>query len=65
MIERKSGRRGFVVAKNRTKNERNSIMARAFFANWHFTAQKWFMLLAVIASAMATLSEVAPAQSQG
>jgi predicted SnoaL-like aldol condensation-catalyzing enzyme len=40
-------------------------VARAFFANWHFTAQKWFMLLAVIASAMATLSDVAPAQPQG
>ena len=40
-------------------------MARAFFANRHFTAQKRFILLAVIASAMGTLSDKAPAQSQG
>jgi len=46
-------------------DERSSIVPGAFFSNCDFTAQKWFMLLAVIAGGMGTLSDVAPAQSQG
>ena len=37
-------------------------MARGFFANWNFSAQREFVLLAVIAGGIGTLSDV---QSQG
>lgn len=39
-------------------------MARGWFANWQFTTRTGFVLLAVIASGIGTLSDVAPAQSQ-
>ena len=39
-------------------------MARGFFANWKFAAQGGAMLLAGVASGIAALSSVAPAQSQ-
>src|SRR6266853_994791 len=44
------------------RNERSSIVARGFFANWNFSAQRGFVLLAVIAGGIGTLSDV---QSQG
>ncbi len=40
-------------------------MANSLFANWHFTAPKGFMFLAVIAGGIGFLSDAAPAQSQG
>jgi predicted SnoaL-like aldol condensation-catalyzing enzyme len=40
-------------------------VAKSWFANWKFTAQRGFMLLAVIASGIGTLLDLAPAQSQG
>jgi hypothetical protein len=40
-------------------------VARSLFTGWRFTAQKGCMLLAVIASGIGALSDVAPAQSQG
>jgi predicted SnoaL-like aldol condensation-catalyzing enzyme len=39
-------------------------VARGLLASWNLTAQRGFMLLAVIASGIGTLSDVAPAQSQ-
>src|SRR6266446_1273282 len=45
-----------------SRNERTSIVARGFFANWNFSAQRGFALLAVIAGGIGTLSDV---QSQG
>jgi predicted SnoaL-like aldol condensation-catalyzing enzyme len=39
-------------------------VARGWFANWQFATQTGFVLLAVIASAIGTLSDAAPAQSQ-
>jgi predicted SnoaL-like aldol condensation-catalyzing enzyme len=39
-------------------------VARGWFANWQFTTRTGFVLLAVIASGIGTLSDVAPAQSQ-
>lgn len=39
-------------------------MARGLFGSWNFAAQRGVMLLAVVASGIATLSSVAPAQSQ-
>ncbi len=40
-------------------------MARDLFANWNFTTRRKFMLLAVLASGIATLSDLVPAESQG
>src|SRR6266436_3116025 len=59
-LEARLGRRQKIAP-----DERSSIVPGAFFSNCHLTAQKWFMLLAVIAGGMGTLSDVAPAQSQG
>src|SRR5712671_3245279 len=39
-------------------------MARDSFANWNFTTRREFMLLAVLASGIATLLDLAPAESQ-
>src|SRR5258708_35961235 len=65
MIERKSCEARLRRRQKIAPDERSSIVPAAFFSNCHFTAQKWFMLLAVIAGGMGTLSDVAPAQSQG
>jgi len=46
-------------------NKRSTIVANSLFANWHFTAPKGFMFLAVIAGGIGFLSDAAPAQSQG
>jgi len=40
-------------------------MARDLFTNWNFTTRRKFMLLAVLASGIATLWDLAPAESQG
>src|SRR5712671_1990716 len=40
-------------------------MARDLFAKWNFTTRRQFVLLAVLTSSIATLSDLAPAQSQG
>ena len=39
-------------------------MASGLFANWNFTGQRGFMLLAVIAGGLGALLDLAPAQSQ-
>src|SRR5882762_2364832 len=40
-------------------------MARDLFTNWNFTTRRKFILLAVLTSGIATLLDLAPAQSQG
>jgi hypothetical protein len=41
-----------------------SIVANGLFASWNFAAQRGVMLLAVVASGIATLSSAVTAQSQ-
>jgi predicted SnoaL-like aldol condensation-catalyzing enzyme len=45
-----------------SRNERSSIVARGFFANWKFSVHRGFVLLAAIAGGIGALSDV---QSQG